>query len=87
MATPEGVYLAVGSRCLLLDAATGKTVREFALPAADGQQPRWGFIGVYENLLLAGTGFGDYSHAWDTSTRRRRSGASPGDRTSTAAWG
>jgi outer membrane protein assembly factor BamB len=61
VATPEGVYLAVGSRCLMLHPASGKTLREFALPAADGQQPRWGFIGVYENLLLAGTGIGDYS--------------------------
>jgi outer membrane protein assembly factor BamB len=61
VATPEGVYLAVGGRCLQMDVATGRTVREFVLPAAAGQQPRWGFIGVYENLLLAGTGTGDYS--------------------------
>jgi len=61
VATPEGVYLAMGSRCLLLDAASGKTVREFGLPAVDGQPPPWAFIGVYENLLLAGTGFGNYS--------------------------
>lgn len=59
--TPEGVYLAVGSRCFLLDATTGRTLREFALPSVDGQQLRWGFIGVYEDLLLAGTGWGDYS--------------------------
>jgi len=61
VATPEGVYLALGSRCLLLAAASGETVREFELPEADGQRPQWAFIGVYENLLLAGTGFGDYS--------------------------
>jgi outer membrane protein assembly factor BamB len=61
VATHEGAYLAAGGRCLLLDAASGKTLREFALLAADGQQPRWGFIGVYEELLLAGTGLGDYS--------------------------
>ena len=61
VATPEGVYLAIEGRCLMLDAATGKTVREFVLPAVGGQQPRWGFIGVYKNLLLAGTGWGDYS--------------------------
>lgn len=61
VAAPEGVYLALDSRCLLLDAATGATVRQFELPSSGGQQPFWGFIGVYENLLLAGTGFGDYS--------------------------
>ncbi len=53
--------MTVDSRCLLLDAATGKTLREFALPAENGQQARWGFLGVYENLLLAGTGMGNYS--------------------------
>ena len=62
VATEEGVYLVVGSRCLLLDAATGQTLRQFELPAqADGQPPLWAFVGVYENLLLAGTGFGNYS--------------------------
>ena len=61
VATPEGVYLAVGSRCLLLDAVTGRTVREFQLPKIGAQQPAWGFIGVYENLLLAGVGFANYS--------------------------
>ena len=74
VATQEGVYLAVGSRCLLLDAATGETVREFALPAADGQQPLWAFIGVYENLLLAGTGFGNYSQrlGYEYKTEKNR---------------
>ena len=61
VAAPEGVYLAVGSRCLLLDAATGRTVREFQLPAIEGQQPAWGFIGVDEQLLSAGAGFSHYS--------------------------
>jgi hypothetical protein len=68
------VYLAVGSRCLRLDAATGGTVREFELPAVDGQQPQWAFIGVYENLLLAGTGYGDYSQrlGYEYKTEKNR---------------
>jgi len=61
VATEQGVYLAIGSRCVLLDAATGRTVREFHLPPDDGGDRQWAFIGVYENLLLAGTGFGHYS--------------------------
>ncbi len=62
VATEDGVYLVVGSRCLLLDAAGGKTVREFVLPAdADGESTKWGYVGVYGDLLLAGAGFGDYS--------------------------
>ncbi|MDZ7617838.1 MAG: malectin domain-containing carbohydrate-binding protein, partial [Patescibacteria group bacterium] len=57
----EGVYLVIGCRCLLLDVATGETVREFELPAEGAQKPDWGFVGIYGNLLLAGVGFGDYS--------------------------
>lgn len=62
VATQDGVYLVTGSRCLLLDVATGETQREFVLPAGeDGKSPEWGYVGVYEDLLLAGAGFGRYS--------------------------
>lgn len=62
VATDEGVYLVVRDRCLLLDAATGETVRQFILPAkANGESPSWGYVGIYEDLLLAGVGFGDYA--------------------------
>ena len=62
VATDEGVYLALRDRCVLLDAATGKTLRQFKLPVGeDGETPSWGYIGVYKNLLLAGVGFADYS--------------------------
>ena len=61
VATEEGVYLVKDHRCLLLDASTGRTLREFVLPpGADGSSPSWGYVGVYGDLLLAGTGFGDY---------------------------
>jgi outer membrane protein assembly factor BamB len=62
VATAEGVYLVIRDRCLLLDAATGQTLREFVLPEdADGTPPSWGFLGVYQNLLLAGVNFANYS--------------------------
>ena len=62
VATDDGVYLVLGCSCHLLDAQTGQTIRRFDLPANEGgEAPSWGFIGVYENLLLAGVGFGDYS--------------------------
>lgn len=62
VATEDGIYLVMGSRCLLLDAGDGKTLREFVLPAGeDGKSPKWGYVGVYEDLLLAGAGFGNYS--------------------------
>lgn len=74
VATPEGVYVALGSGCLVLDAATGRTIRELALPAEGGRRPQWGFIGVYDDLLLAGTGFGDYSRrlGYQYAPARRR---------------
>lgn len=65
VASREGVYVAIQSRCLLLDPATGKTVRSFELPEEKGRRPEWGFLGVYENLLLAGIGFGNYSQRLD----------------------
>ncbi len=61
VATDDAVYLALGNRCLQLDPATGQTVREFVLPEQSGRRVDWAFLGVYENLLLAGTGFADYS--------------------------
>jgi outer membrane protein assembly factor BamB len=62
VATSDGVYLVIDDRCLLLDCATGETLHEFVLPATDlGPQPEWGYVGVYENLLLAGVNFGNYT--------------------------
>jgi outer membrane protein assembly factor BamB len=62
VAADEGVYLVIHDRCLLLDNETGQTLREFVVPAdAEGNSIAWGYIGVYENLLLAGTGFADYT--------------------------
>lgn len=66
VAAEEGVYLVLGSRCLLLDAAGGQTLREFVLPPGDdGQTPEWGYIGVYGDLLLAGKGFANYTQRLD----------------------
>jgi len=52
----DGIYVVHDRKCLRLDPATGETVREFALPAAAGRPaPHWGYIGVYEDLLIAGS--------------------------------
>jgi outer membrane protein assembly factor BamB len=62
VATEQGVYLVIHDRCLLLDAESGETRRQFVLPPlANGESPEWGYVGVYEDLLLAGVGFADYS--------------------------
>ena len=68
VAAEEGVYLVIGERCLLLDAASGRTLREFVLPPGDdGASPPWGYLGVYGDLLLAGTGFGQYEQRFGYS--------------------
>ncbi len=58
--TSEALYLAIGSACLLLDPSTGETVKTISLPKSDGQQPLWGYIGVYKDVLLAGNGFANF---------------------------
>lgn len=58
--TPEAVYLVVGSDCMVLDPSTGETSNTISLPAIDGQQPQWGYLGVYADVLLAGNGFANF---------------------------
>ncbi|MDG2127799.1 MAG: PQQ-binding-like beta-propeller repeat protein [Fuerstiella sp.] len=57
---PDAIYLAIGSECQVLDPLSGKTRRKIALPAAGSGQQQWGYIGVYEDVLLAGNGFANY---------------------------
>jgi outer membrane protein assembly factor BamB len=55
VATADKVYVAQQQGCLVLDAATGETIAEFGLPAtADSEARNWGYIGVYQDLLIAG---------------------------------
>ena len=52
--TPDAIYLLKGTDCLVLDPATGKTKTKFQLPKqSDGKLPKWGYIGVYQDLLIA----------------------------------
>ena len=66
VATEDAVYLAIGSNCLVLDPQTGKTRRTVRLNKGSGQSqaPQWGFIGIYEDILLAGNGFANYSQRY-----------------------
>ncbi|MFP6769852.1 MAG: PQQ-binding-like beta-propeller repeat protein [Planctomycetaceae bacterium] len=51
----DGVYVAYRSRCIRLDPVTGSVVSEFPLPPLPGGgQPKWGYIGVWQDLLIAG---------------------------------
>lgn len=54
----DGVYVVYERACQRLDPATGQTVSTFRLPAAAGGgtgEPHWGYLGVYEDLLIAGS--------------------------------
>jgi outer membrane protein assembly factor BamB len=52
--TADEVYIANQAACQVLDAATGKTIRELTLPPdGGGGAPNWGFIGVSGDLLIA----------------------------------
>lgn len=60
VATADTVYVAVHGECHALDAKTG-AVRQ-KIPLRDDQtKEEWGFIGVYEDILLGGDGFAQYS--------------------------
>ncbi|MDA1229675.1 MAG: PQQ-binding-like beta-propeller repeat protein, partial [Planctomycetota bacterium] len=50
-----------GATCHVLDPATGQTTTEISLPQVDPDQPHeWGYIGVYQDVLLGGVGFANY---------------------------
>ena len=60
--TKDFVYVLQGSRCLVLDIATGEIARIFSLPSRkDNPRPTWSYIGVYENYLIAGSEFVQFS--------------------------
>ena len=58
--TPDSVYVAVGGECQVLDASNGKLARKIALRADPKDPAQWGFIGIYNDLLIGGD---DFSHA------------------------
>ncbi len=62
VATPDRLYILEGSTCHILDPATGLDLQQITLPEDDTQQsPQWGYIGIYEDVLIAGYGFADYA--------------------------
>ncbi|WP_419189974.1 PQQ-binding-like beta-propeller repeat protein [Stieleria marina] len=59
--TEERVYIVEGNVCHALDPATGKTIAKIQLPKGDdGGIPDWGYIGVYEDVLIGGVGFANF---------------------------
>ncbi|MFB3826506.1 MAG: PQQ-binding-like beta-propeller repeat protein [Bryobacteraceae bacterium] len=65
IATSDWVYVIQGSRCHVLDMATGEKKKVFSLPAENGAEPpQWGYIGVSGNLLIAGRDFVPFATAF-----------------------
>ncbi|MBM83464.1 MAG: hypothetical protein CMJ78_23135 [Planctomycetaceae bacterium] len=61
--TEDRVYVVEGFKCHVIDPASGKTLRQIALPKDEnGQQREWGYIGVYKDVLIGGLGFANYQN-------------------------
>jgi outer membrane protein assembly factor BamB len=61
VATADAIYIVEGDKCHVLDVDTGETVREIRLPDEVTEENRqWGFVGVYQDVLLGGAGFANY---------------------------
>ena len=58
VAAPDHVYVIQEAQCHVLDVKTGQTERVFSLPdQKDQTQKEWGYIGVCEDYLIAGSGY------------------------------
>ena len=77
IATEDQVYIVEGKTIRVLDTRTGETVNTIRLPKPkSGDTPEsWGYIGVFEDYLIAGTGFANFSKKLnmphDESDKRR----------------
>lgn len=59
--TEDRIYLVKQNHCLVMDTATGKDLMTIHLPKLDeNEDNEWGYIGVYEDFLIAGVGFVSY---------------------------
>jgi len=55
-ATDDSLFVAVGDKCLRLDAATGETKTTYTLPPSqDGTPRKWGYVAVVDKLLFGST--------------------------------
>jgi outer membrane protein assembly factor BamB len=57
----DRVYILEGDTCHALDPATGETLLDIRLPEdKSGDRKEWGYLGVYKDVLIGGTGFANY---------------------------
>lgn len=64
--TEDLIYIVEGNVCRVLSTATGESVRDIDLPQKNQNEPQeWGFIGVFENILIGGVGYAKYRSRLD----------------------
>ena len=68
IATKEYVYLIEGNKCNLLDIKTGEVVKVFS--TGDNDSRELAYIGVYEDLLILGNNFTNYSAGLENDSIR-----------------
>jgi outer membrane protein assembly factor BamB len=49
----DGIYVMTPKSCQVLDPVDGKTLRTLTLPNQDGSKAKWGWMTVWDDLLLA----------------------------------
>ena len=69
-ASEDSFFVAVGDKCLRLDAETGQTLQSYNMPASEKGSSRWGYLAYVDGLLygsvLRQTGVSDSLFAIDT---------------------
>ncbi|MHC4547053.1 MAG: outer membrane protein assembly factor BamB family protein, partial [Planctomycetota bacterium] len=70
-ASEDSFFVAVGDKCLRLDAETGRTLATYNLPSApEGVWPKWGYLAYVDGILFGSTftqrGVSDSIFAIDT---------------------
>ncbi len=73
IATEEAIYVAIGSACHVLDAETGQDLKIIEMPQAKdaARAPAWAFIGVHDNLLLAGNDFAHFEARYQLNEKKK----------------
>ncbi|NQV28792.1 MAG: PQQ-binding-like beta-propeller repeat protein [Rhodopirellula sp.] len=62
----DRAYIVEGDTCHVLDPATGATLQDIRLPAdSSGDRKEWGYLGVYQDVLIGGLGFANYRSRGD----------------------
>ncbi|MEX0938706.1 MAG: PQQ-binding-like beta-propeller repeat protein [Pirellulales bacterium] len=62
VATEDAVYVLEKNICNVVDPRTGENIKTIEMVGEEegGESPDWGFIGVYGDVLLGGTGFAHF---------------------------